>query len=654
MKFLKISPTAVFAVVLAATIHPALAVDNLTWDSSGNNLLSGTYNFREVSWRNKGDFHRIAIYGSMVFDGNGGFTLTSSVMDSNNSSVQTFSTTGAYRIAASGMGFMDDPNRIRAANPNSTVWGLVSQGIFVGSSTDDGINSLFIAAKAPSPAPANASFNGSYWAAGVNLPSNDVNQASDMLFSLNPNGQGSLGAVSLSGFVGSSGTAVTQTVNLGAYSFANGIMTLSLGTGPLISGNSLIYLSSDGNFFFGGSATGWDMIVGVKTSSAPQLNGLYYQAGVDVAPSKGFDNLASYYGSFTAGSGTIIGHQRVLPADALVGYVPYDYTYSDKFTLAADGTHDDFLGMHNVVGAGGAIRIGYGNTSRRGINVALRAPSFSGSGVYLNPTGIANAASSAPFTVGVSPGGFIALYGTNLSASTLQDNRMPFSLGNVQVKINGRSAPIYYVRPDVILAIVPYATKAVAEPVAQIQVINNGVASEVRTVRVKNGTPGIYTNPPGGVGIAIAQHVQDNSYATITRQNPAKPGETILLYLTGLGDVNPPVPDGVAAPLSPVSNAITQPIALVDGEQANVGFAGLTPTIVGLYAITLTIPSDLASGDAYVDISLPDSYTTEAILPIGTSNLRTDQPGAAVSGRILSPKEPPVGIPGASRRLRTR
>ena len=101
-----------------------------------------------------------------------------------------------------------------------------------------------------------------------------------------------------------------------------------------------------------------------------------------------------------------------------------------------------------------------------------------------------------------------------------------------------------------------------------------------------------------------------------------------LLYLTGLGDVNPPVPDGVAAPLSPVSNAVTQPIALVDNQQATVGFAGLTPTIVGLYAITLTIPSDLAPGDVYVDISLPDSYTTEAILPIGTSNLRADQPGA--------------------------
>ena len=66
------------------------------------------------------------------------------------------------------------------------------------------------------------------------------------------------------------------------------------------------------------------------------------------------------------------------------------------------------------------------------------------------------------------------------------------------------------------------------------------------------------------------------------------------------------------APSSPLSYAVTQPVAMVDGEQTTVGFAGLTPTIVGLYAITVTIPSDIAPGDVYVDVSLPDSYTTRS------------------------------------------
>jgi uncharacterized protein (TIGR03437 family) len=224
---------------------------------------------------------------------------------------------------------------------------------------------------------------------------------------------------------------------------------------------------------------------------------------------------------------------------------------------------------------------------------------------------------------------------------------MPFTLGGVKVLINNRPAPIYFVRSDVVLAIVPYATTGT---VASIQVISNNVPSDTRTVRVKNGTPGIYTNPPGGVGYLIAQHVQDNSYATITPQNPAHPGETILLYLTGLGDVIPPVPDGVPAPSDSLTNAVTLPVAVVDGEQATVGFAGLTPTIVGLYAMTVTIPADIAPGDVYVDISLPDSYTTEAQIPIGTSSLVNQAPLDSARPR----KEPAAPIPGTLRRFPNR
>jgi uncharacterized protein (TIGR03437 family) len=655
---LKIIRFVSFALLIAATTHPALAADTIAWDSSGNGLLSGTYNFREVMWSNNGDVHRVAIYGTIAFNANGGYALNSSVMDSQNpGSVQPFSIpNGAYRISASGMGFMDDPIRQSAGSPSSTVWGLVSQGIFIGSSTDDRINSLFIAAKGPSTAPTNASFSGSYWAAGVNIPTGNVTQARDMLFPLNPNGQGSLGTVNLTGFVGAGGTNVTQTVNGAAYSFASGALTLSFGgslvTQPLIAGDALCYLSADGNFFFGGSATGWDMIVGVRAyaGSVPPdaLKGMYYQAGVDLSPSSGFTTLATYYGAFSATADrTIIGHQRVLTGfDPSFDYTPFDYTYSDFFTLAADGSHDDFLGIHNVVGAGGAIRIGYGNTSRLGINIALRSPAFSGAGVYLDPSGIANAASSAPFTVGVSRGGFIALYGTNLASTTLQDGSMPFTLGGVQVLINGRQAPIYYVRSDVVLAIVPYETTGT---VASIQVISNNVASDIRTVRVKDGTPGVYTDPPGGVSYAIGQHVQDNSYDKITPQNPAHPGETILLYLTGLGDVDPPVADGMPAPLSPLTYALTQPVAVVDGEQTTVGFAGLTPTIVGLYAITVTIPSDIAPADVYIDVSLPDSYTTEAQISIGNSTLASQSPAASTLG--ARPRKRRLGrTPGTLRR----
>jgi uncharacterized protein (TIGR03437 family) len=185
-------------------------------------------------------------------------------------------------------------------------------------------------------------------------------------------------------------------------------------------------------------------------------------------------------------------------------------------------------------------------------------------------------------------------------------------------------------------------------------VINGTGGSDIRTVRVKDGTPGIYTNPPGGVGYVIAQHIQDLSYATITPQNPAGPGETILMYLTGLGDVDPPVPDGVPAPSTLVSRAVIQPVVVIDGVQVTPSFAGLTPTIVALYVITVAIPPKIAPGDVYVDVSLPDSYTTEAQISIGTSSLANQPSGSGALPGDFPSERPAVPIPGTLRRFPNR
>jgi uncharacterized protein (TIGR03437 family) len=646
---MKIARIALFALLLTAVMVPALADDAVLWDNSGNGLLNGTYNFREVMWRNKSDLHRVAIYGTIVFDGSGGYRLTSSVSDSNNGGApQTFSASGLYRISASGMGFLDDPIRLNAAFASSSVWGTVSQGVFIGSTTDDGINNLFIAALAPTAATSNSDFSGSYRAVAVNIPSGNENQVRDMFFPLNPNGQGSLGTVNVTGYIGGGGTTLNQNSSVPYVvsndGTSNGVLTLSFpGSQTLISGDAKCYLSADKNFFFGGSATGFDMIVGVRAlagSAAPDLlKGLYYQAGTDVSPAKGFGTLSTYYGAFSAGSGTIIGHQRILTSlDTNANAAPFDYTYSDTFSVAADATQDDFLSFHHVVGAAGSIRIGYGTRAHLGINVALRVPDFTGDGVFLNPAGAANAASSAPFTVGVSRGGFLALYGSNLSPVTQQNASMPFTLGGVQVLINGRQAPLYFVSSGFISAIVPIGTTG---NIASIQVINNGVG------RVKGGTPGVYTNPSGGVGYAIAQHIRGNTAPLVTPQDPARPGETITLWVAGLGDVNPPVSDGVPPPINPLSPTVNKPVMLVDGEEANVIFAGLAPFFPGVYIINLTIPSDAGVGDAYVDISLPDSYTTEAQIPIGARTSANLQPQ-------ISRAKPAVQIPGTLRRFPNR
>ena len=101
---------------------------------------------------------------------------------------------------------------------------------------------------------------------------------------------------------------------------------------------------------------------------------------------------------------------------------------------------------------------------------------------------------------------------------------------------------------------------------------------------------------------------------------PAKRGETVQVYLTGLGAVNPKVADGVAAPGSPLSNLSLPPQQLtvyMNGEPSAVQFAGLAPGFPGLYQVNVTIPADLtALGQVGIAINTPDAFHDQVYIPI--------------------------------------
>src|SRR5262249_22276995 len=106
-------------------------------------------------------------------------------------------------------------------------------------------------------------------------------------------------------------------------------------------------------------------------------------------------------------------HQRV---NSVFDANAYDFTYNDTYTLNTDGTLDTSSGeTHFFFGPGGNIRIGFGTGSVVGVTAALKAPALSGPGVYINPTGVVNAASSSMFTASIAPGELLSVYGSNLA-----------------------------------------------------------------------------------------------------------------------------------------------------------------------------------------------------------------------------------------------
>ena len=237
---------------------------------------------------------------------------------------------------------------------------------------------------------------------------------------------------------------------------------------------------------------------------------------------------------------------------------------------------------------------------------------LSTTGVFLDPTGVVNAGSSAPFTAAIAPGELLTLYGQNLAPAMQIAGTVPFptTLGKVQVSVNGLPAPLYYVTPGQISAVVPYG---VSGSVAKIQVFNNNVPSNTVTAWIAKTAPGVLTQSQNGLGYGDVLHLDGK---LVNAKNPAQPGETVSVFVTGLGAVSPTIVDGAAGPVSPLSYSTSTITAYIGGTAATVTYAGLVPLLPGLYQINLTVPTGLTAGDNGLDIAGPDSYSAECLIAI--------------------------------------
>lgn len=595
---------------------PATA-QTISWDSSGNGQLLGVYQMRQVVFLTAdlaGNLsRRLAASGSISFDGAGHYTFDGKLADSLVAGgAKPLQRTGTYEISAAGYGRISS-----ILNGGGSIYGSVANGIFAGSSTESGYNDLLIAARSPASVPPSGFLEGTYWTAHMDLPSADPATVQTALFQMRLNAQGgTAGDVEVGGYRASAPTTkITQSVSGVSYAVGqtDGRLTFPATTGAFISGEKILYTSADGRLIFGGSTDGYDFFVGLRAGTAA-ASGLYAQAGLDQDASKfatGTYSLISYQGSFSTSATWVLGHQRVSYA---ASQGAYDFSYTDTIPAPGGAEYEDTGAIYKI-GDGGFARLGFGKGPYLGISLALKYPDRTGSGVFLHPAGIVNAASSAPFTAAISPGSLISLYGTNLASKQAVATGLPFpsTLEKVQVLVNGRQAPVYFVSSGLVSALVPQATEG---PIARIEVLNDGVRSNAVTVFVAKSSAGVFTIPSGGLGDGAVLHPD---YSRVTSSRPALAGETLALFLTGLGAVDRPVGDGQAGPTSPLSYVTDKVNVIMGGKTATITYAGLAPGLAGLYQVNFVVPAGLQPGSVSLDVAGADSYTAEAVLPFGVS-----------------------------------
>jgi uncharacterized protein (TIGR03437 family) len=212
-------------------------------------------------------------------------------------------------------------------------------------------------------------------------------------------------------------------------------------------------------------------------------------------------------------------------------------------------------------------------------------------------------------TDGFAPGSYIALF-DNSGKASLSDftdlnydpYRLPLAIDYTHVSFDLPSAKIsapghlYYVSGRQINVQVPWEVGG--ETTAKIKTTIGDSNGNVVTIPISTYAPGFFETDPGVVA------ARDADYRVINAGNPARRGTTVQLYANGLGPVKNQPGSGEPALARPLSETTTRPMVTIGDRQLTPAFSGLVPSVVGLYQMNVTIPSDMPTGNQPVMISI--------------------------------------------------
>ncbi len=211
--------------------------------------------------------------------------------------------------------------------------------------------------------------------------------------------------------------------------------------------------------------------------------------------------------------------------------------------------------------------------------------------------GITNAASFTPGTApyGIAQGSYFAIFGDSLgpvSGLKVAALPIPTTLANTRVVITSGgqtfAAYLVYVSKTQINAILP---STVPLGIARLTVIAGGVTSAPVPFNVTATQVGLFSY----LNSAIAQNVNSpTDYPLNGPATPAKPGQIMLLWATGMGALGGP--DDVA-PGTNAADMVNVPVSiLVGGLPAQRLYAGRQSEAAGVDVIYFTVPAGVTSG----------------------------------------------------------
>jgi uncharacterized protein (TIGR03437 family) len=233
-----------------------------------------------------------------------------------------------------------------------------------------------------------------------------------------------------------------------------------------------------------------------------------------------------------------------------------------------------------------------------------------GSGV--SSVRIASVADGAGFGPVITPGSWAAVTGSNLAPAArvwlpeeITEGVLPARVEGAGVKVNGRDAAVYYVSPTQINFQVP---DGFTDGAVRVEVTNNGALSNTFSATLRQRAPELFRFLPSTYAAALHANYRivakpdlfpGCNDATLCPASEANPGETILLYATGLG---------ATTPASPAGRLIDAPAPLAGPVEVRFGNTAVTAPAwlvgAGLYQINVKVPDSQPDGDVPLTVSI--------------------------------------------------
>jgi uncharacterized protein (TIGR03437 family) len=299
-----------------------------------------------------------------------------------------------------------------------------------------------------------------------------------------------------------------------------------------------------------------------------------------------------------------------------VANVPVTWTPQNGITLSFQDSTTDSNGL-----AFAQPTLGPTATSQSVIAAASGTPlsqTFSGMARPVpHITDVQDAATYQTYqTAAFAPGSYIALFDksgkaplSDFTDPNTNPNRLPLAIDYVHVSFDAPSANISapghisYVSngqqppsPSQVNVQIPW--EVAGQTSVKIKDTIDYSNSNVVTIRISTYAPGFFETDTGVVA------ARDANYAVINKNNPAKRDTTIQLYANGLGPVTNQPASGEPASGNPLSWTTTAPTVTIGGRQITPAFYGLAPSVVGLYQLNVSLPSDLPTGNQQVTVSI--------------------------------------------------